>query len=462
MTSPSDDADVVRELRARAAARVPAMSLDGAAVRAAGRRRLSSRRWFAGGGAVTLALVLAVVAMTTGSFHPTDDIGPVGTMSSAPAAGLAGPPGPSAPSSSAASGTGGQAEAVTRTVCFRNDLLRLDSIGGAKIADGLEFSPMAVLGSQVFGQFNTAHDLGVAAYDTSSGTFTRIATYPVAAGSAGGLDGMSADGHWVAWTESDSSTGQNESATWAWNAQTKHLSELVSSRPAGGGTAVGNIWTPVLVSGQSLIWTQQVGTAANSPLGEVRARDLESGTTRVLDRGQLSPPIRAGGLIIWSAVTQGVSGSSKELRAVSATTLEPATVPAGLQQSAALFAPSGTPNEIGVGGENDLTYHVYTVDGRLKSVLQLPGASSQFPDSSNAFQFVQLQGNHIIWHSPTGTILANLDSGVAVALPETASAFFVGSSLFVSYSPTQPASKFVIFTSDVALISWPIHDTEHC
>ena len=459
MTGPSDDADVVRELRARVAAGVPAMSLDGAAVRAAGRRRLSSQRWVAGGGAVAAALALAVMITTTGSSHPPDDIGPVGTMSSAPAAGLAGPPGPSAPSSSAASGTGGQADSVTRTVCFKNDLLRLGSLGGAKIADGLEFLPMAALGGQVFGEVYTAHGPGVGVYDTSSGTFTRIASYSA---TASGLDGMSADGHWVAWTEFDSVTDQGQWTMWAWNTQTKHLTELASSHPAGGGTAVGNIWTPVLVSGQSLIWTQQVGSAANSPLGEVRARDLESGTTRVLDRGQLSPPIRAGGLIIWSAVTQDVPGSSKELRAVSATTLEPATVPAGLQQSAALFAPSGTLNEIGVGGENDLSYHVYTVDGRLKSVLQLPGASSQFPDSSNAFQFVQLQGNHIIWHSPTGTILANLDSGVAVALPETASAFFVGSSLFVSFSPTQPASKFVIFTSNVALISWPIHDTEHC
>ncbi len=459
MTDPSNDPDVVRELRARAAAGVPAMSLDQSAVRAAGRRLLSLRRRVAGGAAATVALVLAVVAMTTGSFHPPGGIGPVGTMSSAPAAGLAGPPGPSAPSASAATVTGGQAGPVSRTVCYRNDLLRLDSVGGATIADGLEFSPMAVLGSQVFGQFTTAHGPGVGVYDTSSGSFTRIASYSA---TASGLEGMSADGHWVAWTEFDSITDQGQWTMWAWDTQTKHLTELASSHAAGGGAAVGTIRTPVVVSGQSAIWTQQVGTTTDSPLGEVRARDLETGTTRVLDRGQLSPPVRAGGLIIWSAVTQGVSGGSKELRAVSATTLEPATVPAGLQQSAALVAPSGTPNEIGIGGESDLTYRVYSMDGQLRSSLQLPSASSQFPDSSHAFQFVQLQGDHIIWDSPTGTILANLDSGVALALPEAASAFFVGSSLFVSYSPIQPASKSVVFTSDVALISWPIHDAEHC
>jgi hypothetical protein len=83
MTGPSNDPDVVRELRARAAAGVPAMSLDEVAVRAAGRRRLSLRRWVAGGGAVTVALVLAVVAVTTGSFHPPDDIGPAATTSPA-------------------------------------------------------------------------------------------------------------------------------------------------------------------------------------------------------------------------------------------------------------------------------------------------------------------------------------------------------------------------------------------
>ena len=69
MTNPNDP-DVVRELRARAAAGVPAMSLDAAAVRAAGRRRLAVRRWVAGGGAVAAALVLVMVVITAGSFRP--------------------------------------------------------------------------------------------------------------------------------------------------------------------------------------------------------------------------------------------------------------------------------------------------------------------------------------------------------------------------------------------------------
>ena len=116
---------------------------------------------------------------------------------------------------------------------------------------------MAALGSQVFGQFNTAQGLGVGVYDTSSGTFTRIASYSA---TASGLDGMSADGHWVAWTESDSITDQSQWTRWAWNTQTKKLTELASSHPAGGGADVGTLWGTALVSGQSLIWTQQVGT----------------------------------------------------------------------------------------------------------------------------------------------------------------------------------------------------------
>ena len=147
---------------------------------------------------------------------------------------------------------------------------------------------------------------------------------------------------------------------------------------------------------------------------------------------------------------------------MSATTLEPAKVPVVLQQLAPLFPDSGTSNEIGMSDAHGQTYSVYSVDGQLKFVLQLPDASGPFPDSSHAFQFVQLQGNHIIWDSPTGTILANLDSGVAVVLPEFASAYFVGSSLFVSYASTPPASKTVPSTSNVALINWPISDAEHC
>ena len=48
---------------------------------------------------------------------------------------------------------------MARTVCFKSDLLKLDSVGGAKIGDGLEFFPLAVLGGRVFGQFNTVNGL---------------------------------------------------------------------------------------------------------------------------------------------------------------------------------------------------------------------------------------------------------------------------------------------------------------
>lgn len=82
MTSPSDP-EIVRELRNRAAVGVPTMSLDEAAVRAAGRRRLSSRRWVAGAGAAA-AVALAVVVTTTGLLHPPEGIGPAGATSPAP------------------------------------------------------------------------------------------------------------------------------------------------------------------------------------------------------------------------------------------------------------------------------------------------------------------------------------------------------------------------------------------
>lgn len=82
MTRPSDP-EVIRELRNRAAMGVPAMRLDEAAVRAAGRRRLSSRRWVAGTGAAA-AVALAVAATTTGLLHPLEGIGPAGTTTPAP------------------------------------------------------------------------------------------------------------------------------------------------------------------------------------------------------------------------------------------------------------------------------------------------------------------------------------------------------------------------------------------
>ena len=59
-------------------------SRDQAAVRAAGRRRLSLWRRVVGGGAATVALALAVVAVTTDSFHLPETIGPAATTSPAP------------------------------------------------------------------------------------------------------------------------------------------------------------------------------------------------------------------------------------------------------------------------------------------------------------------------------------------------------------------------------------------
>ncbi len=58
-------------------------SRDQSAVRAAGRRRLSLRRRVVGG-AATVALALAVVAVTTDSFHLPETIGPAAITSPAP------------------------------------------------------------------------------------------------------------------------------------------------------------------------------------------------------------------------------------------------------------------------------------------------------------------------------------------------------------------------------------------
>ncbi|MEO3935857.1 DUF4232 domain-containing protein [Dermatophilaceae bacterium Soc4.6] len=77
----TSDQDLIRELRARAATAVPAMSLDEATVRAAGRRRISVRRWVASGSTAAAVLVLAVVVTTTGSFHPQQGRGVAGTTS---------------------------------------------------------------------------------------------------------------------------------------------------------------------------------------------------------------------------------------------------------------------------------------------------------------------------------------------------------------------------------------------
>ncbi len=83
MTGPSDP-EVIRELRARVAAAVPAMSLDEAAVRAAGHRRVSQRRWAAGGSAVAAAMLLAVVVTTSGWLPVSNGIGLAGDTGQTP------------------------------------------------------------------------------------------------------------------------------------------------------------------------------------------------------------------------------------------------------------------------------------------------------------------------------------------------------------------------------------------
>ncbi len=77
------DADVVHELRAQANAAVPAMTLDRAAVRASGRRRLLGRRIAAGVGAVALVGATAVGATWSGWLGRSTGVPPAGLGSSA-------------------------------------------------------------------------------------------------------------------------------------------------------------------------------------------------------------------------------------------------------------------------------------------------------------------------------------------------------------------------------------------
>jgi hypothetical protein len=76
MSTPADH-DVVRELRARADAGIPPMSLDPATVRAVGRRRLLGRR-LAAGVAVAAVLALGVVAVSASWLRPPPGLGPAG------------------------------------------------------------------------------------------------------------------------------------------------------------------------------------------------------------------------------------------------------------------------------------------------------------------------------------------------------------------------------------------------
>lgn len=393
---------------------------------------------------VTSAVVMAASAACTGA-------------GAQPAASSA-RPSTAATDTSAAPTPGGttanQASTTTRTVCFRTDLLDLTEVTGTPIAAGLEFAPLAALGGTLYGQFNTSHDSGVGSYDPRTKAFTRIASYGP---NASGLIWMKAGADSVVWLAATSVTDMSQWRLALWNTRTAQLSELESSQRPEVGIPVS---APVIV-GTTVVWENTAGDMTN-PIVDLRARDLATGTTRLIARGQLGPPTQVGPLIVWSSAVKGPSGTTYRLQAVSATTFRPAAPPVAVQQSTMLGELTGTADELGMIADQGQGYRVYSATGRPQASLELPGAHSQTPSSDRAFQYVQLQGNHIIWQAPTAVILANLDTGVAVALPEYSAAQFVGTSVAVSWAQSPPASKVDTFTSLLAVIPWPIPDSAHC
>jgi hypothetical protein len=75
-------------------------------------------------------------------------------------------------------------------------------------------------------------------------------------------------------------------------------------------------------------------------------------------------------------------------------------------------------------------------------------------DGDHQLQFLQLAGNHLLWASPVGFVVADLRTGVARELPRYASAALAEGEVVVSQPRAEPTSKVGGYTSVLSRLSW--------
>lgn len=302
--------------------------------------------------------------------------------------------------------------------------------------DGTRFglTNPAVVGSTVFGQYNTAATSGIARLDLSNGHVEQLVAFPQG---VSGTASIVAAPPWLAWTLGNAPENIFDWTIWAKNLDTGETRSVAMSRLPDGGFLPGQQPTLIL-RGTTLMWSQALPGSLTQYRSSVHRYDLSSRRDEILATGRVSAPVYAGDLLIWAE--RGGDGAYS-FRVNDARTLAPMDTPPALRDPSSI---------IYLGG--DRRYFAWTAQGLLDVHVWRVGSNElrtyRAPDIKHYFQYLQFVGDYMLWYSGVTSAVLDLRTGAFV---DIAGSLAAGDGLVVVERPvTEPTLKGQIPTSRVA------------
>jgi hypothetical protein len=221
-------------------------------------------------------------------------------------------------------------------------------------------------GDRAYGLSRTSPaEQGIAAMDLATGALTHIVALP--AGSSG-LSSLAVAPPWLAWVQGGSPTNPGDWSILARNLDTGEQLTLATPRLADGSDGFGHV-PDVAVAGGAVVWAQSTSRSGDAAGYEVRAYDLAARRQTVLDSGAVGSPVLAGRYLVWS---HAADDGTTTLRAVDASTRQPADLPAAVRSQPAITSLAGAPGSLvwSTDGQHAFAWRVdrnrlatYTTDG---------------------------------------------------------------------------------------------------
>lgn len=186
--------------------------------------------------------------------------------------------------------------------------------------------PLAVArdGRSFFAEVYSSRFSGVARVDVRTNAIMKIKAFPDPQyDQAWGAF----DGRWLVWNEYHGYDSFNDFSTWAWDRQTRKLTQLGAATRGPEGQFWESPWRGADVRNGIAVWVQGVGP---DQLGEVHAYNLRTGRDVVVRHGHPGGAfLIAGHIVIWAEAS--APGVPTRIHAGSALTGRPMAVPRALR-----------------------------------------------------------------------------------------------------------------------------------
>lgn len=292
--------------------------------------------------------------------------------------------------------------------------------GGTTMPEGMRFGlgNPAVVGTVVYGQYNTANSSGIARLDLANGRVEKVVNF---APGVSGTNSIAVSPPWLTWTLGNSNQNVFDWTVYAKNLETGEQLTLAQSHRPDGSFLPGQQPTLAL-RGITLAWSQALPGPLTQYSSELHLFDLGSRSEKILATGRVSTPVYAGNLLIWG---ERDAGGIYSFKVVEATTLAPMPLPAALRGPASIIYLSGSRD-----------WFAWSVEGLQElNVWHLGSAERRTyrsPDIKHYFQFMEFAGNYLLWYSGVTSAILDLDSGAFV---DVAGSLAAGDDLIVMEQP---------------------------